>query len=482
MSLQRRIVVLLLAVLIASYAAVSVGTYIGLHQYLVGRLDQQLSAAGNRYGLQLEHGDRDGDDGSGSLGTVAGQAVGTLGARLLDNAITAFGVVGTDTAASSLSVRAVSQLAAIEPNGDIVSLDVDGLGRYRLQAVRGRDGDVLVTGLPEHELNETIAKLLILEGAILGVALLVAAAAARPAVQLALRPLARVTGLADLISTMPLQSGSVALPAPLADGDRTTEVGRLSTAFDRMLGNIETSLHARERSEVQLREFLADASHELRTPLTIIRGYSELALRPGHTDADAMRAALQRIEGEASRMGVLVEDLLLLARLDALAETARAPVDLSVITIDVAAAAQATAPDHRWVLHLPEQPVTMEGDERQLRQLLTNLVTNARVHTPAGTTVTIELTGDPEGAPTAHASWLVTDDGPGVPLEAQGRIFERFARAADHDAAHPRGSGLGLAIVAAVVAAHRGRIVFSSEPGRTIVGATLPMQSAPAAQ
>lgn len=477
MSLQRRVVVLLLAVLVASYAAVALGTYVGLHQYLLGRLDQQLSSAGNRYALELEHGDRDGDDGPGSIGTVTGQAVGTLGARLRDGSVTAFGLVGENLTASSLSAQAQTQLADVESGANAVSVDLDGLGRYRLQAVSGRDGDVLVTGLPEHDLNETIAKLLALEGVILGVALLGATAAARPAVRLALRPLTRVTGMADLVSTMPLQSGSVALPASLGGADRNTEVGRLSTAFDRMLRNIETSLHARERSEVQLREFLADASHELRTPLTIIRGYSELALRPGHTDAEAMRGALQRIEAEASRMGVLVEDLLLLARLDALADSVRLPVDLSVITIDVAAAAQATAPDHRWVLSLPEQPVTIEGDERQLRQLLTNLVTNARVHTPAGTTVTIELRGEPASAAHAQAHWLVTDDGPGIPVEAQARIFERFARAPDGESGHPRGSGLGLAIVAAVVAAHQGQIQFSSTPGRTCIGVLLPMRA-----
>lgn len=476
MSLQRRIVVLVLAVLVASYAAVAVGTYVGLHQYLLGRLDQQLSAAGNRYVLQLEHGDRDGDEGSGSLGTVAGQAVGTLGARVLDGSVTAFGLVGQDLTASALSTQAQAQLATVSV-GRTMSIDLDGLGVYRLQGVSGRDGDVLVTGLPEHELNETIAKLLALEAVILGVALLGAAAVALPAVRLALRPLTRVTDLADVVSTMPLHSGSVALPAPLGGADQTTEVGRLSTAFDRMLRHIETSLHARQRSEVQLREFLADASHELRTPLTIIRGYSELALRPGHTDPDAMRGALQRIEAEAGRMGVLVEDLLLLARLDALADTVRAPVDLSVITIDVVAAAGATAPDHRWVLKVPEQPVTIEGDERQLRQLLTNLVVNARVHTPAGTTVTIELGGSPAGAPDAHAHWLVTDDGPGIPIEAQDRIFERFARAPETGTGHLRGSGLGLAIVAAVVAAHHGQITFSSGPAGTAIGAILPIRA-----
>jgi two-component system OmpR family sensor kinase len=474
-SLQRRIIVVLLAVLVASYAAVAVGTYVGLHHYLLGRLDQQLSSAGNRYALELEHSDSDGDN--GALGTVAGQSVGTLGARLVNDSVTAFGLVGADLTATSLSTQAQAQLAGVPASGRIVSIDLDGLGPYRLQAVSGRDGAVLVTGLPEHDLNETIAKLLALEGAILGLALLGAAAAARPAVRLALRPLTRVTGMADLVSTMPLQSGSVALPASVGGADRTTEVGRLSTAFDRMLRNIETSLHARERSEVQLREFLADASHELRTPLTIIRGYSELALRPGHTDADAMRGSLQRIEAEASRMGVLVEDLLLLARLDALADTVRSPVDLSVITIDVAAAAQATAPDHRWVLDLPEQPVTIEGDERQLRQLLTNLVTNARVHTPPGTTVTIELRGDAETSPKAQAHWRVSDNGPGIPIEAQGRVFQRFARAGDSEPGHGRGSGLGLAIVAAVVAAHHGQIAFSSTPGRTTIGAILPMRS-----
>jgi two-component system OmpR family sensor kinase len=472
-SLRRRFILLLLLLLLVSYSAVALGTYIGLNRYLVSRLDQQLAAAGSRYAVELEHGDNDDDDGSGELGSVPGQATGTLGARIYGGAVTAVGLVGSQLSGESLTPDVRADLLAVAVDGQAVTVDLGSLGSYRIQAVAGRDGDVLVTGLPEHELHETMRTLLAVEATVLGVALVIAAAIAAPATRLALRPLNRLTEVADQVSSLPLESGEVALPLQIVAADSATEVGRLTHAFNSMLRNVESSLRSRYRSENQLRDFLADASHELRTPLAIVRGYSELALGPGQNDLSIVNDALARIHAESTRMGELVDDLLLLAHLDALPEPEFAPVDLTLIVIDVIAVARIAGRTHHWVLGLPEEPVVVEGNERQLRQLVLNLVTNARLHTPAETTVTVSLAPMPVDQPPGVVL-VVADDGPGINSDDQSRIFDRFERSdVTHSGGH-RGTGLGLAIVAAVTRAHRGTVALTSAPGRTEFTVTLP--------
>jgi two-component system OmpR family sensor kinase len=215
-------------------------------------------------------------------------------------------------------------------------------------------------------------------------------------------------------------------------------------------------LQARHRSEQHVRQFVADASHELRTPLATIAGYSELARR--HPDDEvALRTALAKVDEESSRMTSLVEDLLLLARLDSGRPLVQEPVDLVRLLVEAVSDAQVLAPDHRWRLDLPQATVEVLGDEQRLHQVVMNLLTNARKYTPAGTTVTI----------TAQASgFVVHDDGPGFPASFAAKAFERFTR---HDAARTRtgGVGLGLALVQAIVAAHGGRVDLDSRPGST---------------
>ena len=190
---------------------------------------------------------------------------------------------------------------------------------------------------------------------------------------------------------MPLASGEVTLPPRVPDADPRTEVGQLGEAFNRMLGHVEDALGTRQASEARLRQFIADASHELRTPLAGIRGYTELALRgDGELDPD-LRRALSRVDAESARMSRLVDDLLLLARLDAGRPLAHEQVDLTRLAIDVTNDARVAGPQHRWVLDLPGEPVTVTGDEHRLHQVLANLLTNARAHTPSGTTVTVRL-------------------------------------------------------------------------------------------
>ena len=285
---------------------------------------------------------------------------------------------------------------------------------------------------------------------------------------------------------MPLASGEIDLDQRVPDRltDERTEVGRVGSALNTLLVHVEDSLGVRQRSEQQVRQFVADASHELRTPLATIAGYTELARRRPDDDA-AVRTALGKVEDETARMTALVEDLLLLARLDSGRPLERHPVDLSRLLVETVADAQVVAPSHRWRLSLPEEPVEVLGDERRLHQVVTNLLTNARKYTPPGTVVTVTARAD---------GFSVHDDGPGFAPEVAARAFERFVRAdpARHrgpgDAAGrtasvsaagpPGGVGLGLSLVRAVVAAHGGTVTLSSAPADTTLDVVLPVRAA----
>jgi two-component system OmpR family sensor kinase len=289
-------------------------------------------------------------------------------------------------------------------------------------------------------------------------------------VRWSLRPLRRVAATAASVSELPLESGEVALPDRVPDTDRRTEVGQVGAALNRMLTHVEAALTQRHASEQRLRRFAADASHELRTPVAAIRGHAELALRhPGQVPPGVTRA-LDRISGESARMGGMVDDLLLLARLDAGRPLASEPVDLTRLVLDAVDDARAAGPDHRWNLDLPEEPVTVTGDGLRLQQITGNLLANARVHTPPGTRVTVGLRQDEAGT-----RLTVEDDGPGVPADIRDSVFERFARADyGRSGTNGHGAGLGLAIVTAVAAAHGGSVALRSRPGATVFTVTLP--------
>ena len=282
-------------------------------------------------------------------------------------------------------------------------------------------------------------------------------------VRISLRPLRRVAATASRVAELPLADGQARLSERVPDTNPRTEVGQVATAFNRMLGHVESALARRAASEARLRRFAADASHELRTPLAAIRGYAELArLHPGPVPDDVAHA-LARVESEAARMSVLVDELLLLARLDAGRPLASEPVDLTRLAIDATSDARVAGPAHRWVLELPDEPVLVRGDEHRLHQVIANLLSNARAHTPPGTTVTVQLAApDPQ-----HVELSVTDDGPGIPAALQPDLFDRFVRGNSARSRASGGTGLGLAIVDAVVAAHRGSVTLTSRPGRT---------------
>ncbi|MEY9863107.1 two-component system OmpR family sensor kinase [Catenulispora sp. GAS73] len=480
----------LVVLLAAIFAGVGFGTTALLRGFLVSRLDQQLSAAGPRYAQSLEHELTQAD--------TRGQAQGTFGARALNSVVTQAGVVdgtsatGDNTRKVTLSGTGSRALLALPTDGSPHTLRLAGLGKYRLRAVPGMDGDVLFTGLSLSPVEATLRELELAEFALFGGAVVVAAIGGAAWVRLALRPLERVTRTAERVSTLSLASGEVALDVRVPDADRNDEVGRVGASLNRMLGHVEDALARRQSVERRLRDFAADAGHELRTPLAAVRGHAELVLRRGGELPDDARHGLTRIEAEARRMGTIVDDLLLLARLDAGRPLESKEVDLTLLVLDAVDDAQAadhaadgdsdrdssitaasvTPTRHEWRLDLPTDPVTVIGDPHRLAQAVANFVTNARVHTPAGTRVTVGIT--------VHAGRVrlaVEDTGPGLAPDLADRVFDRFTRG---DPARSRASGstgLGLAITRAVAEAHGGRVGVLSEPGRTVFELVLPVES-----
>lgn len=275
-------------------------------------------------------------------------------------------------------------------------------------------------------------------------------------------PLDRLAATATRVSELPLDRGEVALSerVPEADTNPNTEVGKVGSALNRMLQHIANALTARQASESRVRQFVADASHELRTPLAAIRGYAELTRRSGEQVPPDIAFAMSRVESESRRMTTLVEDLLLLARLDSGRAVVPEWVDLCRLVADAVADAHVAGPDHKWLMDVPGEPIGVLGDAGQLHQVVINVLANARTHTPAGTTVTTTLsTSD------GFVRLRVADDGPGIPPEILPDIFERFARG-DNSRSRAAGStGLGLAIVAAVAGAHGARVGVQKPAG-----------------
>ncbi len=493
-SLRSRLVlatILLTAAVSIVIGLVSVGA---LKLIMEQRLDAQLTSAVGRsrravarpdssFGVPpllqaTQDRDRFGGQGLGFL-TAPGQAQGTLGALIDVNGDVVWAATldpqGQAAALDDAQQVPLTELAVDEKPHTV---DLGGeLGSYRVLAQhnpRG-DGGVIVTGLPLSAVTTAVFQLAAVVLAVSVLGLLAVALIGAAIVRRTLRPLSRVAATATQVSELPLDRGEVALAVrvPDQDTDPRTEVGQVGAALNRMLGHVAGALTARQASEARVRRFVSDASHELRTPLASIRGYAELTRRSRQELPGDVAHALSRVESEAIRMTGLVEELLMLARLDEGRPMRRRPVDLSMLLVDTVSDAHAAGPDHQWQLDLPDEPVTVLGDDSQLHQIVANLLANARVHTPAGSSVTVSLVV----SGTAEAVLSVTDDGPGIPAGLLPEVFERFARG---DSSRSRGTGtgstgLGLSIVAAVVAAHGGRVDVTSEPGRTSFAVHLPL-------
>lgn len=375
---------------------------------------------------------------------------------------------------NSLSTEVLSQLGGLNPNdASARTIDLGDLGNYRVMVTWAPDGQTMVvSGVPMKSTESTLlAVALVTGGAVVG-SLIVAGWAGAVIIRRTLKPLNRVAATATRVSELKLDRGEVQLAqrVPAAFTDPGTEVGAVGSALNRMLDHVGNALEARHASEMQVRQFVADASHELRTPLAAIRGYAELSRRSRQPVPDEISHVLRRVESEALRMTALVEDLLLLARLDAGRPLAQDPVDLTMLAVDVVSDAHASSPRHNWQLDLPNEPVTVIGDQQRLHQVLANLLANARTHTPEGTTVVIGV-----GVHQNAAVLRVTDFGPGIPADLQPKIFERFARGDSSRSRAAGSTGLGLSIVHSVVTAHRGTVGVRSVPGQTEFTVLLPL-------
>jgi two-component system, OmpR family, sensor kinase len=476
-TLRGRLIAGLLALLALACAAVGLVTYLVLSHTLINQIDLQLHAAGGAYPSCMEqqaderHDHQPQQPPSTNCNKTPGLSAGTFGARVKDGVVTNQGIIN---GSAHLSAADQAKLVALPPDGGYYTLDLPSIGGdFRLTAVPGRDHDVLITGLPLSDVEATLRRVEIAEVAAFSAALVLTGLLGTGFVRLSLVPLRRVAATATRVTQLPLASGTVTLPDRVPDANPRTEVGQVGAAFNRMLGHVEAALARRAASEARLRRFAADASHELRTPLAAIRGYAELALRHPGPVPDDIEHALRRVESESARMSVLVDELLLLAQLDAGRPLAQEPVDLTRLAIDATSDARVAAPTHRWLLELPDEPVQVRGDEHRLHQVLANLMSNAAKHTPPGTIVTVTLTTTGTG----DVQLSVTDNGPGIPPDLQPTLFERFVRgdtARTRQAGQAASTGLGLAIVDAVTTAHGGTVHLDSQPGNTRFTITLP--------
>ena len=357
-------------------------------------------------------------------------------------------------------------------NFAVTGMKIDEVSQYKNRpfTIEGKDGQpdiralaqMLPTGMGSvivadslEKVDKTLSQLRFLF-LILGlIALITIAMAARWIIALGLKPLEAVEDTAEAIAAGDL---SARLPAAKPD----TEVGRLTTSLNTMLARIEESFTARVESENKLRRFVADASHELRTPLTAIRGFAELHRQGAVVGEEKTKELINRIEKESVRMSSLVEDLLLLARLDQSRELAKEPVDVNTLITEAVASARAAGPNHPIAIKLEASEIFVLGDSQRIHQVIANLLANARAHTPNGTEISITAM---QGV--SETTIAVSDKGPGLSRADQDRIFERFYRA---DPSRVRnsgeGSGLGLSIVDAVMKAHGGYVSVKSEVGQ----------------
>ena len=514
-SLRTRLVVGVLGLVLVMAAVMSAFSTVSLRHTLMARTDSQLMAAAQRAAdkrhdltqearkasdeAAQEGADKPGDQPGGADGAddgpgkhrippgldAAGQSTGTL--TLITTQTSSSDSETSETAAyidknghyASISKEDCRLLLSQASEDHPVTVHLHHLGSYRVVATRDEaSGSTVITGLSLEGDKGLIRTQLLIELTVALLGALVVALAGRTMVRSSLAPLERVARTAQRVASQPLERGEVSIEDRVekADLDSSAEVGQVGGALNTLLGHVESALGARQRSETQVRQFVADASHELRTPLASIRGYTELIRREG-ADADLPEEAtyaLERVHSESVRMTALVEDLLLLARLDAGRELRREEVDLVGLLVDTVADARAAGPDHDWQLDLavleppadatpeeaedflPEPPLVI-GDEARLRQVVVNLLANARVHTPAGSHVTTTLAREGD-----TLIVRIHDDGPGIAPDVRDRLFERFARGDSSRERRTGSTGLGMSIALAIVQSHGGSIDVDS--------------------
>jgi two-component system OmpR family sensor kinase len=455
---------------------VAVVTTLALRQFLLARLDDQLEAATR--GVQVSYATR---------GPLACDAQGTLSIPLQPGPAELVGVldgpcrgVQVSTVEGPATRQRISahtvadaDLATLDglPTGTPQTVDIQGAGEYRVMVLQDPSGQRVVAGVSTRDVSDTISRLIGWEALVALLGVLVAAGAATIAVRRQLRPLNAVAATAREVARQPLDAGEVKPLAKVPDvADPHSEVGQVADALNTMLVHVERAFDARHESEQRTRQFLADASHELRTPLATIQGYAELSQRPGASTEPRLRHAMSKVEVESERMSDLVNDLLLLARLDSGRPLEESEVDVTRLIVEAVNDARVMDGDRHWRLSIPDEPLAVNGDAQRLHQVVTNLLSNARRHTPPGTTVGVAAADRPDGG----VDITVHDDGPGMPGNLRGHEFDRFSRGDSSRTRSSGGAGLGLSIVKAIVDAHGGTVRVESSPGDTLFTITLP--------
>ncbi|MDA4895546.1 HAMP domain-containing sensor histidine kinase [Streptomyces sp. MS2A] len=376
------------------------------------------------------------------------------------------------------ALATVGAFAESADRGRTQDLALPGLGSFRA-TVDEAQGRVLVTAVSTSAVDAAIGLQTAVNAGVAALAMVALAVGATILVRLMLRPLTRVATAAKVVARSPLRDDDTRVPRPLDDRDLRdrSEVGEVGRAFDLLLDNVDDAIQYRVAVDRRMRQFLTDASHELRTPLASIRGYAELTRQDSAALPPTTEYSLSRIESEAARMARLVDNLLLLARLDEEDDLQLDDVDLADIAAAAVSDASAAFPDHSWTAELPDGPAIIRGDTERLHQLMANLLANAGTHTPPGTTTTVRVeTGEP-GSETARL--IVADDGPGIPPERAAHLFERFNGRHGGDGSGSS-SGLGLSIVKAIVDAHRGSIAYAEDRSGTTFTIRLPAPPAAA--
>lgn len=474
-SLSTQLVAWLLVLLALALAGFSAATLSVTRADLMHRFDDTVREASRRSGaLAIERGHGPGD---------APQTIGVLTVVVIDGQVDPVRSIyrlsdGSQESITDDDIEALraagllSPTTALQPGPaghsavDTAPLTTVELARgdYRLtsHSIAGTSSAVVVTGAPlagvEHTLHRLLLTLTLGSLATLAVAGIVVLAL----VKRTLRPLAQVSHVAQEVAALPLSSTSALEQRVEANLSQPgTEVGDVGFALNSLLDNVAAAFAARDSSERALREFVADASHELRTPLAAVRGYTDVLTLTEQLSPEGQQA-LSRVDSQAKRMGVLVEDLLQLARLDAQRPVPMVPLDLTEHVLEAVRDAQVAASEHTWRITVPEEPVEVLGNPAHVDQVLSNLLSNATKHTPAGTTVEARLE-----ARGNTAVLTIADDGPGIPESFQPRLFDRFARADGARVATQGSTGLGLAIVKAIVEAMHGSISVHSAPGDT---------------
>lgn len=483
-TLQRKLIVTVVAITSFIMVLVAVATSAILSQVLEQQLNDNVQSAARRSSIVLAQAGASGLTAEEIL-TQQPQPPGYfLAIQTLPHAPTA--AVMTTQGVVELDADEIDKISeSLNGQSDQLVVTVEDRGTYRVEPVRAGATYALV-GLSRDDVAVTLTRMLITIGLLTAGGLLLLAVATAWTIRRGLAPLRAVADTAARVSTQRLDQGEVTIAerVPARQADPRTEVGRVGAALNTLLDHVDESLTARQRNEERMRAFVADASHELRTPLSSIRGYSELSLKalsraprlargPEAATIETTEASLERIQAQSLRMTSLVEDLLLLARLDEGQELVYGTVDLTRLVIDAVGDARPTGPDHEWVLEVGDEPVLVAGDAGRLHQVAANLLANARTHTPAGTTVTVSVARD-DGT----AALRVHDDGPGIDPSIRDELFERFSRADRSRARQTGGTGLGLSIARAIVDAHGGSIRVDSAPGDTTFEVRLPARPA----